>query len=64
MHRVLEVAEKVTSRRLEATGGGVRGQKNMLILFKRFHHCGVNAFCAMSGFVLFRSYQCFNVLAL
>ena len=30
--------------------GGVRGQKNMLILFERFHRCGVNAFYGMSKF--------------
>ena len=28
--------------------GGVWGQKNMLILFERFHRCGVNAFYGMS----------------
>ena len=30
--------------------GGVRGQKNMSILFERFHRCGVNAFYGMSKF--------------
>ena len=30
--------------------GGVLGQKNMLILFERFHHCGVNTFYGMSKF--------------
>ena len=34
---------------LKATGG-VWGQKNMLILFERFHRCGVNAFYGMSKF--------------
>ena len=34
---------------IKATGG-VQGQKNMLILFKRFHRCGVNAFYGMSKF--------------
>ena len=29
---------------------GVQGQKNMLILFERFHRCGVNAFYGMSKF--------------
>ena len=30
--------------------GEVRVQKNMLILFERFHRCGVNAFYGMSKF--------------
>ena len=30
--------------------GGVRGQKYMLILFERFHRCGVNAFYGISKF--------------
>ena len=28
----------------------VKGQKNMLILFERFHPCGVNTFYGMSKF--------------
>ena len=38
--------------------------KNMLILFERFHCCGVNALYRMQNFTPFRSYRRFNVLAL
>ena len=45
-------------------GGQIQGQKNMLILFERFHLCGVKAFYRMSKSILFTRYRCFNVLVL
>ena len=45
--------------------GGVRGQKNMLILFERFNRCGVNAFYGMSKFCFVHklsAFQCVGAL--
>ena len=48
---------------LKATGG-VRGQKNMLILFERFYWCGVNAFYRMSKFYSVQKLLVFRCIGL
>ena len=40
--------------------GGVWGQKNMLMLFERFHRCGVNAFYGMSKFCSLQKLSAFQ----
>ena len=46
--------------------GGLRGKKNMLILFERFHRCGGNAFYGLSEFYSAQkllAFQCIGPLA-
>ena len=47
---IAEFSQRMASAWALRRQEGVRGQKNMLILFERFHRCGVNAFYGMSKF--------------
>merc|ERR1719494_1182958 len=48
-------------RELLRRQGGSRVKKNMLILFERFHRCGVNAFYGMSEFFSVQKLSAFQL---
>ena len=60
----IDKIHKVSVAKINLRRQGGLGQKNMLILFERFHRCGINTFMECQNFTPFRSYGRSNVLVL